>query len=130
VATSLDFLGKSLRYPVRTGIDGDLEIAEGIDNIRSSFRYFLAVISGNLPMTDFGNISANVLFENIDDISLDIFTEDLRVAAAAFFPRIIIHSVKQVTDGRNQGNVRYKILYGIKNTDILDSEIVLPPGEV
>jgi len=121
---NLDFLGKAPKYPLSVGEDGDFEVVDGIENIKSSFNFFLSTFTNSLPMTGYGNSAMKLLFEPNDPALLNAYRGELQKELSEYEPRIQVLGVQRVSFPNSPETVRIRIVYKIRNTDVIENEVV------
>jgi phage baseplate assembly protein W len=114
-----EYLGRGWSFPVRLRErEGTVRMSEYDQDVRESIWIILSTSKGERMMRpDFGCGIHDMVFEAISAGTLAEIEEQVRVALAAFEPRIDVVQVSAESDDLLQGRLRVSIDYLIRGTN-------------
>lgn len=113
-----DFLGRGWAFSVGVGLDDEVAMAAGADDIRQSIRLILETDPGERVMRpDFGAGLRRLLFEPIDTSTLALVQRRVQDALVTWEPRIEVRDVSVSADEAASGRLLIRIDYVVRATN-------------
>jgi phage baseplate assembly protein W len=104
-------------------LNGDLIALKNENAIARSIRNIVFTLPGEKFFNeDFGSRISRSLFENIDDISASVITDEIRQSILNYEPRVRLISVNSYPDYEN-GSFDVTIVYEIIGADVPAQEL-------
>lgn len=104
-------------------LNGDLIVLKNENAIARSIRNIVFTLPGEKFFNeDFGSRVSRSLFENIDDISASVITDEIRQSIINYEPRVRLISVNSYPDYEN-GSFDVTIVYEIIGADVPAQEL-------
>ena len=104
-------------------LNGDLIALKNENAIARSIRNIVFTLPGEKFFNeDFGSRVSRSLFENIDDISASVITDEIRQSIINYEPRVRLISVNSYPDYEN-GSFDVTIVYEIIGADVPAQEL-------
>jgi uncharacterized protein len=111
------FLGRGWNFPLRAGANGEIAMAESVEDIRQSIRIILGTNHGERVMRPgFGADLQRLAFEPINTATLALAKHRVEEALVTWEPRIDSITVK-VTAEPELGRLMIDVTYRVRSTN-------------
>lgn len=118
MAVELDFVGSTIAFPLAVDETGAIALVSGAEAIERSLQLILSTAPGERVMrAEFGCGIWNLLFDPINDNTLGLMAQSVRLALAQWEPRIDVDAVTPTPDADDHSLVQIEIDYRIKATN-------------
>ncbi len=118
MAVDMDFLGSTIAFPLDIDETGAIALVSGPEAIERSLIVVLSTAPGERVMrAEFGCGIWNLLFDPINENTLGLMAQSVRLALGQWEPRIDLDAVIATGDPDDHTLVRIEINYRIKATN-------------
>ena len=112
------FIGQGIHFPMRSGYDGGIDLARGVESIERSIHMILSTAPGERVMRpEFGCAIWDLLYEPINNSTIGLMGEATREALSRWEPRIEVEDVEVEPDESANGAVRISVAYTVQSTN-------------
>ncbi len=112
------FLGRGWGFPVKTGADGEIAMAEFEEDIRQSIRIILGTNPGERVMRpDFGAGLNALVFEPLNTTTMSLVQHRVELALVTWESRILVESVKVSTNPEERNLLLIEVSYRVRLTN-------------
>lgn len=113
-----DFLGRGWAFPVGTGSDGKVELAEEETDIEQAIRLILSTAPGERVMRpEFGCGIHDYVFATIDTTTLTLIADDVENALTRWEPRIEVLDIGAEMADSATGRLEVELRYRVRRTN-------------
>lgn len=113
-----NILGKGWKFPIATGINGDIALSSYEKSVEDSIRIILGTTPGERVMQpDFGCKINDIIFSPDSSKTVSLAVHYIEEAIIRWEPRVILKSVKGEKDPYNQSLINIKIDYEIRSVN-------------
>lgn len=114
----MDIIGSGIAFPLRLDPRGDLALSHGDDSVRDAIAVILGTAPGERPMRpEFGCGVHDLVFENVDALTIGRVEREVRVALDRWEPRIQVLDVRVEVEGARSSELRIEVDYLLRATN-------------
>jgi uncharacterized protein len=114
----VDIIGSGVAFPLRLDPRGGVALSRGDDSVRDSIAVILGTAPGERPMRpEFGCGVHDLVFENVDALTIGRVEREVRVALDRWEPRIQVLDVSVEPGGAQAAELRIEIDYLLRATN-------------
>jgi phage baseplate assembly protein W len=127
-----DIIGSGVAFPLRLDSRGALALSQGHASVQDAIAVILGTAPGERPMRpEFGCGVHDLVFENVDALTVGRIEREVRVALDRWEPRIQVVDVRVASGGAEE--LRIEIDYVLRGTNDVRNLVypfyVIPEGE-